>query len=271
MADMSSYPTPHHFQRSARPSVSSSPRPSSGSSPLARAQWPWSTSSLQYAQRPSSAMSSQALSNSNHWEASSSSSSSVTQAQSWTATPKSHSMQQSLRIAPEYEDHGIKQWNFSVSIWNISYEIQLIRMKAFEWTVPNIRDLKRFVESQSIVSTAASLHSDDSHASYASAVPAVLRETPVVDGKFKLEIGRASAGDESTATNIVVAESPQPMPIPVNSQATPAASTTLSLCLTSLQLDYDQTCEIGTTIMAGIKSNADFTGQRGARVQSLVQ
>jgi hypothetical protein len=153
-----------------------------------------------------------------------------------------------------------------------SCEIQLITAKAFEWTVPNVRDLKRFVESQSIVSAAASLHSDDSHASHSSAVPAVLRETPVVDGKFKLEIGRASSGDETTATNIVVAEATdQPMPILVSSQGAPAASTTLSLCLTSLQLDYDQTCEIGTTIMAGIKSNADFAGQRGARVRSLAQ
>jgi hypothetical protein len=154
-----------------------------------------------------------------------------------------------------------------------SCEIQLITVKAFEWTVPNVRDLKRFVESQSIVSAAASLHSDDSHASHGSTVPAVLRETPVVDGKFKLEIGRASAGDEITATNIVVPEatedkSPQPMPIHVSSRGAPAASTTLSLCLTSLQLDYDQTCEIATTIMAGIKSNADFAGQRGARVRS---
>jgi hypothetical protein len=153
-----------------------------------------------------------------------------------------------------------------------SCEIQLIRVKAFEWTVPNVRDLKKFVESQSIVSAAASLHSDDSHASHGSAVPAVLRETPVVDGKFKLEIGRASPGDETTVTNIVAAEAtedrnPQPMPIHVNSQGAPTPSTVLSLCLTSLQLDYDQTCEIGTTIMAGIKSNADFAGQRGARVR----
>jgi hypothetical protein len=138
-----------------------------------------------------------------------------------------------------------------------------------------VRDLKKFVESQSDVSAAISLHSDDSHASHGSAVPAVLRETPVVDGKFKLEIGRASRGEKTTMTNVVVAGAtedgnPQPIPIHVNSQDTPAASTMLSLCLTSLQLDYDQTCEIGTTIMAGIKSSADFAGQRGARVGQLI-
>jgi len=152
------------------------------------------------------------------------------------------------------------------------YGHQLTCLKAFEWTVPNVRQLKMFVETQGVVSMAASLHSDDSHASHSSAVPAVLRETPVVDGKFKLEIGRTTAGDETTTTNPVVSEATedgntQPMSIPVDPQEAPSASTTLSLCLTSLQLDYDQTCEIAATIMAGIKTNADFAGQRGARVR----
>jgi hypothetical protein len=114
MADASGYATPRHFQRSTRPSLSGSPRPTSSSSPLARAQWPWS-SSLQYVQRPSSAMSSQASNTATHWEASSSASS-MTQSQSWAATPRNAAVQPSLHIATEYEDHGIRQWNFSVRI-----------------------------------------------------------------------------------------------------------------------------------------------------------
>lgn len=258
MADLSGqsgYTTPRHFQRSARPSVSSSPRPSSSASPLARAQWPW-TNTLQYVQRPSSAASSQAPSTVHHWEVTSSSSLSVTPGQSWPTASRSAVLQPPLQSTAGYEDHGIRQWNFS----------------AFEWVVSNVRELRKFVESQSAISASASIHSDDSHASHPSGIPAFLRETPVVDGKFKLEIGRASPTEYVTTSTIAVTGTnedgvSQPIPISVHSQGPSVSSTTLSLCLTSLQLDYDQTCEIGTTIMVGIKSNADFAGQRGARTE----
>ncbi|KIM29080.1 hypothetical protein M408DRAFT_329095 [Serendipita vermifera MAFF 305830] len=257
MADLpgqSGYTTPRHLQRSGRPSVSS-PRPSSSSSPLARAQWPW-TNTLQYVQRPSSAMSSQAgMSTVHNWEASPSSSLSGNQ-QPWSATPKSAVVQPSLHISPEYEDHGIRQWNFS----------------AFEWTVPNVRELKKFVEGQSSISAPASIHSDDSHASNPSGAPSLLRETPVVDGKFKLEIGRAPQTEDVTTSTVTVTginEEGISHAIPASPppQGSSTVSTTLSLCLTSLQLDYDQTCEIATTIMVGIKANTDFVGQRGARAE----
>jgi hypothetical protein len=146
----------------------------------------------------------------------------------------------------------------------------LMRRQAFEWNVPNARNLKEFVESQNLVSTAASLHSDDSHASQGSGIPPVLRETPMVgDGKFKLEISRAVIDDTTSTTSGPVQTSDgtvtEPISITINSEArNPPA---LSLCLTSLQLDYDPECEITTTVMAGIKSSSDFTGQRGARTE----
>ena len=120
------------------------------------------------------------------------------------------------------------------------------------------------------MSTAASLHSDDSHASQGSGIPSVLRETPMVgDGKFKLEISRAVMDDATSITSTPAhpndAAIAQPISIIVESET--RAQPALSLCLTSLQLDYDPECEIATTIMAGIKCNSDFTGQRGARTE----
>jgi hypothetical protein len=143
--------------------------------------------------------------------------------------------------------------------------------QAFEWTVSNVRDLKKFVESQQMVSTTSSLHSEDSQASHSNGIPAILRETPMVgDGKFKLEISRVATSDEANTSVSVTPDtndntSAAPIIIPDTSEAT--MSTTLSLCLTSLQLDFLPDCEIATTIMAGIKADADFSGQRGARTE----
>lgn len=158
---------------------------------------------------------------------------------------------------------------FGVYIVSFLLFLSFTYFQAFEWTVPNVRNLKSFVESQPNVSTASSLHSDDSHASQGSNIPSLLRETPeVAEGKFKLEICRAvrddasvtevpgQANDGDTAESIAVKVNPEAAGPPV-----------LSLCLTYLQLDYDPDCEIAATIMAGIKTTSDFVGQRGARTE----
>ncbi|CAG8622139.1 10343_t:CDS:2, partial [Acaulospora colombiana] len=251
MSDSPGYTSPRHFQRTSRPSVSTgSPRPSV-SSPLVRAHWPWTT---YVQQRPTSAMSSPASTTAAHWEPAASTSVSSHSWQSITPTSRP-TLQPAMQVTPVQEAHGIRQWSFS----------------AFEWTVPNVRDLKKFVESQQVVSTTSSLHSEDSQTSHSNGIPAILRETPMVgDGKFKLEISRVAPSDETNPSLSVTPDSNEDVPpasiiIPGNSELTTA--TTLSLCLTSLQLDFLPDCEIATTVMAGIKADANFSGQRGARTE----
>lgn len=134
-------------------------------------------------------------------------------------------------------------------------------MQAFEWVVPDVRNLSKYVANTT--SVASSLHSDDSSTSQLSGIPQILRETPLVgDGKFKLEISRILAVEEITSTSSVNDQNQESNTIPTESGP---SRTALSLSLTSLQLDLPSEEEIGTTIMVGIKPSKDIAGQRGAR------
>ncbi|CAG7845913.1 SubName: Full=Uncharacterized protein {ECO:0000313/EMBL:CCA77965.1} [Serendipita indica DSM 11827] len=151
------------------------------------------------------------------------------------------------------EDYSIRQWTFS----------------AFEWTIPNVTELRRFVEEQNGVTP---LRSDESQPGQPSEIPRILQETPLVgDGKFKLEVNRALTGDDNTSTTGTYPPPSDSGPselLNISSSAdTPPA--TLSICLTSLQLDYYPECELSTTIMVGVKANTNFSGQRGARTQFI--
>lgn len=148
-------------------------------------------------------------------------------------------------------------------------------MKAFEWTVRNVRELRDYVEG---IETQDSLLSppapDGSSDGKDGAVPAILKEAPVIgDGKFKLEIGRTSLAEEPSASNSppVATEIVQPIPL-LNTLGSSASSaptnhnTTLSLFLTSMQLDWNHGgYEVAATLMAGIKCSEERPGERGAR------
>ncbi|KAG8752158.1 hypothetical protein FRC14_007283 [Serendipita sp. 396] len=175
--------------------------------------------------------------------------------QSWSsATPKTpvQTTNPPTLLTAAQESHGIRQWSFS----------------AFEWTVGNVRDLQKFVEEQPMVS---SIHSEESGSSNATGVPRLLQETPLVgDGKFKLEISRMMGPDDSASAEITsdsATSTSETIPIVLSQEGNKKLPTTLSLCLTSLQLDFYPDCELGTTIMVGIKSSPDITGQRGARTE----
>ncbi|KAG8812798.1 hypothetical protein FRC17_001812 [Serendipita sp. 399] len=186
-----------------------------------------------------------------NWESSSSTSGPT---QSWSSlTPKTlvqTTNPSSVQTSLAQEDHGIRQWSFS----------------AFEWTVSNVRDLRKFVEEPIIMS---SLHSEESGSTQTTGVPRLLQETPLVgDGKFKLEISRMLGPEDNVPTETTsgsATSTSEAMSIVIPQGENTKLPTTLTLCLTSLQLDFYPDCELGTTIMAGIKSSSNLTGQRGAR------
>lgn len=147
---------------------------------------------------------------------------------------------------------------------HLLYEIH--RLQAFEWNVPNTRQLKDFVENQSLHSATSSSQNDENHANQGP-VPSILRETPLVaDGKFKLEINRVVI-DDATSTTSGSGQTNESAATETSTNSEAHNIPVLSLCLTSLQLDFDPHYEIATTIMAGVKCSSDFTGQRGARTE----
>jgi hypothetical protein len=140
--------------------------------------------------------------------------------------------------------------------------------------VRNVRELRDYVEGP-VTQNAQDSHSfDGSSDEKDGAIPAILKEAPVIgDGKFKLEIGRTSSAEEASAINSppVATEVTQPIPI-LNTLGSSASSaptnpnTTLSLFLTSMQLDWSHGgYEIAATLMAGIKCSENRPGERGAR------
>jgi hypothetical protein len=68
-----------------------------------------------YVQRPTSAMSSPASTTINQWEATPSVGTSGPAAHSWTSTTPKNLFSPAMQMTPVQEDHGIKQWSFSVS------------------------------------------------------------------------------------------------------------------------------------------------------------
>ena len=138
----------------------------------------------------------------------------------------------------------------------------------------NVRELRDYVEGIQTQNPLEAPSFDESSDGKDGVVPAILKEAPVIgDGKFKLEIGRTSSADEASAINSppVATEVAQSVPIlnilgPSASSAPTNPNTTLSLFLTSMQLDWSHGgYEIAATLMAGIKCSEDRAGERGAR------
>jgi len=140
--------------------------------------------------------------------------------------------------------------------------------------VRNVRELRDYIEGIETQNSLQAPSLDGSSDGKDGAVPAILKEAPVIgDGKFKLEIGRTSSAEESSASNSlpVATDSAQSIPL-LNalgssaSSAPPNPNTTLSLFLTSMQLDWNHgSYEVAATLMAGIKCSEDRPGERGAR------
>lgn len=135
----------------------------------------------------------------------------------------------------------------------------------------NVRELRDYVEGIETQNSLEAPSLDGTSDGKDGAVPAILKEAPVIgDGKFKLEIGRTSSVEEASAINPppVATEVSQSVPLlnTLNSSASSAPNTTLSLFLTSMQLDWNHGgYEVAATLMAGIKCSEDRPGERGAR------
>jgi hypothetical protein len=140
--------------------------------------------------------------------------------------------------------------------------------------VRNVRELRDYVEGIETQNSLEPRSFDGSPDGKDPAIPAILKEAPVIgDGKFKLEIGRTSSGEEASAINSppVATEVVQSIPtvnmLSSSTSSAPANSiSTMSLFLTSMQLDWSHGgYEIAATLMAGIKCSEDRPGERGAR------
>lgn len=137
----------------------------------------------------------------------------------------------------------------------------------------NVRELRDYVEGIETQNSLEAHSFDESSDGKDGAVPAILKEAPVIgDGKFKLEIGRTSSAEEASAISPppVATEVAQSIPhlntLGSSAFSAPNPNTTLSLFLTSMQLDWNHgSYEVAATLMAGIKCSEDRPGERGAR------
>ena len=134
-------------------------------------------------------------------------------------------------------------------------------VQALEWVVRDVQKLKEYTEE---------LHAHDSEA-HSSGLSTddfeILRESPMLgDGKFKLEIGdtdylNVCGKDSWSAAKPTTPDAPDTVTPLIR---TP--STTLSLYITSVMLEYAHTdYEIYASMFAGIKCQDDRAGERGAR------
>ncbi len=173
----------------------------------------------------------------------------------------------------------MRQWTFTVCLSTLTRSPSRAvdssrRLKAFEWTVRNVRELRDYIEGIETQNSLEGPSFDESSDSKDGAIPAILKEAPLIgDGKFKLEIGRTSSAEEASAISPppVATEIAQLIPLlnTFDSSASSAPTNpnaTLSLFLTSMQLDWNHGgYEVAATLMAGIKCSEDRPGERGTR------
>ncbi|KAJ7490303.1 hypothetical protein B0H11DRAFT_2009964 [Mycena galericulata] len=129
------------------------------------------------------------------------------------------------------EESGIRQWTFM----------------GFEWTVRDVHKLRDFVEG---------LEPDNEDEQGTATGPEdfeILKHSPMIgDDKFKLEIARAVTNEGAT-----------------NPDSKP--QTSLTLCITSLMLDFAHNYEMNASIMAAIKCQDDRVGARAEWVWEFWQ
>ncbi|KAJ7752762.1 hypothetical protein DFH07DRAFT_1031354 [Mycena maculata] len=114
------------------------------------------------------------------------------------------------------EDSTTRQWSFM----------------GFEWVVRDVHKLRNFIEGDED-GTSSRTGAEDFE---------ILKHSPMMDDKFKLEIARASPNEGA-----------------INSDSKPQ---TLSLYITSLILDFAHNYEMNASIMAAIKCQDDRVGAR---------
>ncbi|KAJ7167467.1 hypothetical protein C8R46DRAFT_1093094 [Mycena filopes] len=224
------------LNRNASPlSLSSSPGRSDS---FQRPTWPWQS---RYSRRPSSTLSA-ASPGSNlqaAWDpatvrptSTSSQTGSFTASGSWNPALRHHTG--STMGFTAQEDSGTRQWSFM----------------GFEWVVRDVHKLRDFVEGVELEPEVEAESTDDELGSTVGPDNfEILKQAPLIgDEKFKLEI--TCAPHNEVATN---------------------KPSTLTLCITSLILDFAHNYELNASMMAAIKYQDERIGARAEWVWEFWQ